>query len=175
MVVVAAGVYFGFMKKDSNDAVNQEQQNTQSNTSNQEQVQQSTTQTASLRELITRGNQKCTYNYNQEGNVGSGTIYTINGKASMEIDATVNGVQVDSRAIISDGVYYGWVDGQPTGLKMTLADAAKYQDASVRQGVDVNEEMDYKCESWNPDQAKFNVPGNVQFTDIGSLYSGGTM
>jgi uncharacterized protein YxeA len=174
VVILAVGAYFAFMNKPEQDGARQENSQTQQSNNEQQQTTESDSQTrtSTLKDIVAQGSKKCTYTFQGDASKsepsGSGIIYTANGNAGMDISAVVNGVSMVSKVVIKDNIYYGWVDGQPTGLKMTFNDADAYN-TSVRQGVDINQEYNYTCENWNPDSAKFNVPANVQFTDLASL------
>lgn len=176
VLILLVGAYFIFMNKpgESQDGSRQnDSQTQQSNNNQQDNTTTTQSQNSSLKQLLAQGSRKCTYSFSGDASKGepngTGTIYTANGNADMDISAVVNGATMKSRVVIKDGVYYGWVDGQPTGFKMTLNDADKYSNSSAQQGVDINQQQSYSCESWNPDSSKFSVPANIQFTDLASL------
>jgi hypothetical protein len=176
VAVVAVGAYFAFMNKPKDGTNEGETQNQQSNTQQQNSESTQQSQNGSLRDLLAQGSRKCSYSFQGDGSVnepdGTGTIYTANGNAYMDLTAMVNGMSVNSKVLIKDGVYYGWTEGQGMGLKMLMSDADKFNDSSMRQTLDINQKYDYDCENWNPDSAKFVVPANIQFTDLASLNAG---
>ena len=167
IVVIGVAVYFVTANKGNDSTQDAQQQSTGQQQGNADTSGQSTQQptngtvSSSLRELTAQGTRKCTYS---DAN-SSGTVYTADGKARMDISGTYNGVTTASHAIIDGETYYGWVDGQPSGFKFSTAITGAGS-AGSNQNVDVNKKIDYSCGSWSADASMFVVPANVTFTDL---------
>jgi hypothetical protein len=160
VIVIALVGYFAMANKgnEGQEANNQNNQAQNSNTDNDE------PQKTSLKGLLSSGSQQCTYSDAQS----SGTVYTANGKARIDMSSVTNGVTTNSHAIVDNQTYYGWVDGQPSGFKFSIAQSSTGS-AGSNQNVDVDKQVDYDCDGWSVDNSKFNLPANVQFTDLSSF------
>lgn len=97
------------------------------------------------------------------------TIYINKGKMRMESVIKTSGSADQNVHMITDGSdAYTWIDGFPTGFKMSL-DKFKQQlptDSQYQVG-DINQKFDYKCESWAVDKSAFAVPTAIKFTSPG--------
>jgi len=125
----------------------------------------------SLKELLALGkSQKCTYS---EAN-NQGMFYFADGKMRGDFEATENGQAMTTHMIRADGYQYVWVGGQG-GLKIKEADLKKFETQANQgnnQTPDLNERVNYTCQNWSGDSAKFAVPTDVEFNDFGALFEG---
>jgi hypothetical protein len=125
----------------------------------------------SLRSLLTMArNTTCTFTNTAPGMSSSGTVY-ISAEGSMRGDITSTsstGTQASS-IIVKDGTTYAWSGTQ--GVKMDTSASANAS-ASAQSKVDLDSQVDYKCESWTVDSSKFVVPTTVTFVDINAMLKG---
>jgi len=129
------------------------------------------TLSASIDDLLAfSGTKTCTFS--DEG--VSGTVYVSNGKMRGDFEATENGQAMTTHMIRADGYQYVWVGGQG-GLKIKEADLKKFETQANQgnnQTPDLNERVNYTCQGWSGDSAKFAVPTDVEFNDFGALFEG---
>lgn len=123
-----------------------------------------------LKSLLAAGkSQACKITY--PNNTGSGMFYVSDKKFSGEFKVNVaNGKEVDSHTV-SDGTYvYAWASEPPMGVKMKLDSILNSPVASPQSGsTDFNQEINYQCSPWITDNSKFQIPTNIQFTDVSGL------
>ena len=121
---------------------------------------------------------KCTYTLDEDVNKpgGEGTIMVSGTK--MRGDSTImisgdTGPGIDSHFISMDNTMYTWSSGSDKGIKITI-------DEKIMSGEDttgevpaeaqaLQEKMDYKCLPWIADQSVFELPADIEFTDISEL------
>lgn len=120
--------------------------------------------------------QKCTVAIADGTSGVQNTIYMANGKMRMEseittvvknIPETINSKQ--NVHVITDGAdAYTWIDGLPTGFKMSLDKFKEATPASAQeQAGDITQKFDYKCEAWSADNSVFAIPTAIKFTSTG--------
>jgi hypothetical protein len=107
-------------------------------------------------------------------NKGTGSIFVADKKFAGDFDMKGADGKETSAHVISDGVdMYVWSSGLPMGIKMSLAAAKNAaQNPQANQSFNVNQEVNFNCNSWTPDTSKFTVPTNIQFRDMSGLLQG---
>lgn len=131
----------------------------------------------SLNELMKRGQPtKCTFNYAENGSIQQGEVYISGDKARVNTTMTADGKASQVYVIKKATEYYMWgseMPGKGTKFVFTEADEKALQEKSQTQeankNVDFNKKGDYKCGIWLADNSLFNVPANIEFTDMTSL------
>jgi hypothetical protein len=126
----------------------------------------------SLRSLLGLGkNVMCTYGGNGEDGTYSGTVYiTSSGDMRGDFEARSYDGITNSHMIVKGSTAYSWSGNQ--GVKMNVkADASA--SAQAKSSVDLDSQVDYKCEDWTKDDSKFALPGSVNFLDIEAMMKGG--
>ena len=109
-----------------------------------------------------------------------GTIYVTGSKMRGDFSTRVEGKGMMSH-MIQDGEYaYMWLDEDAKGTKMKLDFNQPVPSvpagSSVRsQAENLDEEVDMNCSNWSPDNSKFNVPGDVEFTDLSEMLKNSMM
>lgn len=120
----------------------------------------------SLQDLISsKKSQKCVVKQSSGVATSEGVVYTAGGKIRGDFSSLSAGQKVTTHLIIANNLTYTWIDGLPTGFKAPVAVDAKSLGAAS-QGVDIDQELDYDCSPWSPDQSLFNLPKNVQFLGL---------
>ena len=132
----------------------------------------------SLRSLLGLSkNAMCTFSSTAGGTSSSGTVYiSASGDMRGEFKSQTSGSgSVESNMIVKGGTSYVWSGSQ--GMKMDVsATTSASADASAKQAVDMDSQVDYKCEDWTLDSSKFSVPTSVNFLDLGAmLKTGGSL
>jgi hypothetical protein len=137
-------------------------------------------QTSSLRELLAAGkSQKCVFTSSRTDDNKvtintSGTIYISGKKMLEEIQVKSNdkeALNIDTR-LISDGTtIYTWdANRKNSGIKFKIAEQAAVAGTKTQnQSVDLDNKVDMKCSAWALDETKFNVPTDIQFTDLSEM------
>ncbi len=123
-----------------------------------------------LKNILTGGKtQSCTIEY--PNNMGSGTFYVSDKKFAGEFTIKEQGGKEITGHSVSDGTYvYVWSTAAPTGIKMKLDAVINAPTGSAQTGsVDFSQEVSYKCSPWITDSSKFQLPSNIQFTDVSGL------
>jgi len=136
----------------------------------EQKASQKSTGQQTFKELASGKPQKCEVRFNQEGNQSQGTMYVGGGKMRNDSTATVAGKTIVSHMILDGNTIYTWVDGQSTGFKMeaTASEAEKSQ-AGKQKPVNLEQKVNYTCESWSVDTSLFSLPANITFSDFSSL------
>jgi hypothetical protein len=169
VIVVLGGVGLYFMNKSST-----------SDTSTQESTTNVTTDTsssnrASLRSLMGLAkNQQCTFTDNESGS--EGTVYVTNDKMRGDFTAISEGETIGSHVIIIGEDMYLWMDGSGDGYKSSISDTENADEEAGQQerdtessGLDINNEVTYKCQPWVVDASKFELPQDINFRDLGTM------
>lgn len=119
--------------------------------------------------------QKCTYSMN-EASGGEGTTYVSGGKVRSDFSSTQDGKAVASHMISDGTTSYVWNEGDKTGYKMTISQeqmnatpVPSTETGSNGGEGDINQNYDFKCSAWIPDNSLFNPPSDVTFTDFSSM------
>lgn len=135
--------------------------------------------TGSITDLVKKGvNVTCTFEQSDESGKTNGTVYVAGDKFSGEF-THVDSEQVTSTTnLIRDQEYmYTWTK-TPQGMmaiKMKLEDyeisgempEAPAAEPSTEATIDWDPQATYSCKPWIPDNDKFAVPSEINFTDVG--------
>ncbi len=172
LILLTGGIFLikGSMEK-KDDVVLEEVENTE----NQESVESSeNTQeensifSGTMKELISRGgNYKCEFTFNSDVADSSGVVYLSGNKLRGDFtsDEKVSGTQVKSY-MVNDGEFsYVWSSIMPVGVKIKN-NLTEDSSSQATQSFDYNQKLDYKCESWNVDNSKFDLPADVKFNEL---------
>lgn len=125
-----------------------------------------------LKELISMsGSHQCEFSDLESGSAGE--VYLAEGKMRGDFSSKVNGDTVNSHMINDGNNIYIWMDNQATGFKTSLQvmeEMSKEEGMTgVNQTVDLNKQVEYKCQERSVDGAKFAVPTEIKFQDIGAM------
>jgi len=142
----------------------------QKNNNNQTQNQ---TQKFSLKDLISQGvSQKCTWEYNQDGQKSSGEMLIKGNKFNQTIKVNNPNGQTDFKSI-SDGQWlYTWSNDSTTGnmaFKTKLEDPQNSTDQSNNQsssGVNWDQQYDFHCSPTVTTDSDFQPPKDINFLDM---------
>lgn len=124
----------------------------------------------SLRSLLAIGqNTMCTFTSTAGGITSSGTTYIgSNGDMSGNFSSTTSSGTVASYMVMKGGMSYAWSGNQ--GVKMNVAEMnANSATSSNGQSVNLDSQVDYKCEPWVRDESKFTLPTSVTFMDLSAM------
>ncbi len=165
-LIVLAGAFF-LMRSKSGDVA--------SNTQKTDSAAQVQSESGSIKSLLASGtSRKCTYTVDQDGYKSEGTIYVANNKMRGDFSVQIDGKDTMSHMINDSATSYLWTDGTGMGMKMSInpEDAKAAQDSAAKAGaVDLEKNYDFSCDSWVADTSKFELPSNVQFSELPKMLS----
>lgn len=117
---------------------------------------------------------KCTYEYDDGGNVSSGTMYIAEGgeRIRAEFNFTLSGAgpmqmfMVRSTDIDGTAHNFIWGSSMPQGIMTVVTEENRAQlfDNTDANTTAINNTL-YKCEKWDVDESKFDLPTNMSFFD----------
>ncbi|HSV94959.1 MAG TPA: hypothetical protein VLH94_03250 [Spirochaetia bacterium] len=128
-------------------------------------------------------NQKCTVSSSSvdDKNVKTdttGTIYISGKKIAQEVEVTSTDQNFPriSMRMISDGTYmYTWnTETKSQGMKMKINETEEDKlenndNEKSNGGISMDDKLNVKCSNWIVDNSKFNIPSDVQFTDLSEM------
>lgn len=120
--------------------------------------------------------QKCTFSSNDESGQTEGTSYISGGKVRTDITTTSDNKTVVSHMIFDSKTSYVWQDGEKNGFKTSFTENKiestdePSEETSQSNEADLNQEIDYKCSAWIPDNSLFNPPADVTFSDFSEMF-----
>lgn len=167
VLVLAGVVYFAGQNKNSKTSMMDSSENKEAS------MEDSSMKKSTLRDLMALGtNQKCTFTDLQSKSTG--TVYVSGTKARSDVNIVFESQPSYMSHMISDGeTIYVWQEGQKTGFKTSLTDINKVSEESEvpaqDKTVNVDDQVDYECNSWSVDPSLFTPPANVTFSDFGSM------
>lgn len=148
---------FGNKKSQSSEVTQKEEPQEQS---------QSIDSPKSIKDLMSfSSSQTCTFTADNQSN---GTVYVAKGKVSGNFTSNIEGKTMASHMLIDGKEFYMWTDGQNQGFKGNLDDMTMFNNknqSNSSESINPDEKMNYKCQSWNVDESKFEIP-NLKFTDM---------
>lgn len=166
VIIVIAGATAGYFMMNRNVSAPATIENTVSSSPT------TTAQKTSLKEFMDMdGTQKCEFS-DVDTNT-SGEVYMGEGQMRGDFVSKMGDKPVNSH-MVNDGTdVYVWMDEQATGFKTSLKAMEEMGNqegvTGVNQAVDLNKQVDYKCEGWTLDKTKFAVPVEVKFQDVGAM------
>ena len=124
--------------------------------------------TSSLAQLIGSGqNVACNFEKSDASGSQSGTVYVSQDKMYGDFNI-VESNGTSTMHMIHDGQWsYMWGGPMEEGQGMKVKIDARRAGAGNGQGPDMEKEMNFNCQPWSVDAAKFEPPTNVQFMELG--------
>jgi hypothetical protein len=140
-------------------------------------------QSTSIRDLLAMGqNQMCTVStseIDEESGTKTdtqGTIFISGKKMAQEVIVTSTDKDAPNMNmyLISDGTYmYTWnPQYKDQGVKMKITEPEETTDTkdnAKSSAVNLDEKVNVKCSPWTVDSSKFNIPKDIQFTDLSEM------
>lgn len=116
------------------------------------------------------GSYKCDVKQSLSDFENSGTIYINGAKISGEYSTIAEGMNITSSFVMMDGYTYSWSSALPSmGVKVKMAKPDTSAEAKESATYTWNAEQigEYNCEAWVVDEAKFKIPTNITFKEVG--------
>lgn len=167
VVVIALGAYFVFGSKNKpNDVLLKNEK-----TAVEEAQVKSENQAKSLKDLVMAGRpQKCSFSQVVENSESSGTYYISGKKVRGDYNVKVSEQNVVGHMLLDGSTVYTWSDGQKEGFKMEITESPNTESMNPEQkNVNIEQKLDYKCESWKADEEVFVLPKEVSFKSLNEM------
>ena len=133
-----------------------------------------------IKDLMSAGKaQKCVWTIPEQG---SSTVYVDGEKTRIEINMpAIEDRPVQQMITISDPTWaYTWNPATKKGMKMNVEEmneeAKEAEEQMLADGDDdddyqamVNQDYEFKCESWKANASMFTPPTDVEFTDMNAV------
>lgn len=114
----------------------------------------------SLRQLFEAGlEQKCLVEQTTEEGRSESVIYTTEGMLRSDLSYESSEATTSAHILIDGEYVYTWVDNVNLGIRTALDDAAE-------TNIGIDQKFAYRCAPWQGDLKMFDLPGDVQFTNI---------
>jgi hypothetical protein len=161
----------------------QEQKQTKNEVSQEEKAtdNESSSVKGTFKELIGQGRKiKCEFSFENQENQMSGVAYTDGDKMYQKVLVNQADMEIETNIIVKDNQIYTWNSMQPDqGMKMNLSEfennpemIEESETSTTNPGL--NQSFEYKCEPWQVDNKKFDVPADKSFMDMNSFMKGQT-
>jgi len=131
-------------------------------------------QSGTIKSLLAMGKDvACDVSYSVGQNKTAGKVYVAGQKMSGDFTVTTSdGKALDTHMVQKDGYIYYWSSIVPQGTKMkipTESESPVPAPGGVSTGFNADQQVQYRCSPWGADDSKFNLPANVQFTDVSAM------
>ncbi|MEK7650314.1 MAG: hypothetical protein AAB364_00335 [Patescibacteria group bacterium] len=183
IVIVAAlaiggGVYYSKQKQNANPASTEtattetttttETSTATSNTSDGTNVSNNGTN-GTLRQLLAlSGDWTCTVENKTPGAESTGTVY-LSGQMMRGDFMLQNQATSEAHMIKTGNDMYVWNGAQGAKMSMDMTTQAGNTQTKSNNSVDLDQKVDYQCQSWTKDESKFAVPSGVSFIDLAAM------
>lgn len=161
VLAIGGGVYFSSQN-------NSEETNTENTGNSSEENEEAK---GTFRSLMSLGKSYMCSVKTMMGGVSSEGVVYIDTEKRMRGDFTsvVNGQPMISSMIRSGDLMYSWSGAQ--GVKMIIKENESSDTEGTGpsgQSVDLDQEVEYKCEDWDKNDSVFMPPSNVNFFELGA-------
>lgn len=125
--------------------------------------------TGTLRGLLALGKDMvCTFDSGTASNRTLGTMYLSGSMMRGDFSSgATNGTSVESHMIKQGDNMFVWSGSQ--GAKMSIGEMDANTSSQNTGAVNLDQNVNYKCENWRKDDAKFSAPSDVNFIDLGAM------
>jgi hypothetical protein len=169
-VVIVVGVGVFFMMNNKAQAPTTKPTN---NVVNNKLADDSDMAPKSLKDLLLK-NEPVQCKYISEGTTG--TFYVADKNIRSDMNILADGQTIINHMIVQDKVSYTWTEGAKTGFKIiapeeeaTIPAENKNSPLEQQSVIDMDKKMAYSCSPWEKDMDLFNLPSDVEFTDLNAL------
>ncbi len=120
--------------------------------------------------VASKQNLTCTFEHNDGTNVSAGTVYFTSSASRLRGDFTVaqsGAAPMEAHMVRDAGYNYLWGPALPQGMKMKVSLQEEGKLLST-QGGGIDENTNFTCSPWSVDSAKFSLPSDITFVEVGS-------
>ncbi|MEN9561153.1 MAG: hypothetical protein RIQ56_426 [Candidatus Parcubacteria bacterium] len=114
---------------------------------------------------------KCEVSHSSANDKTEGVVYVSGGKVRGDFTSNVPGMGLmESHMLVDSDYMYMWSSAMPNGMKMK-ADDPKATDSPETSGAAslYGQNYDYDCSPWSVDSSKFQLPKDVNFSDMSAM------
>lgn len=127
-----------------------------------------------LMELMQRGRAlECSFSHQFEEGEMEGVVYAKGDQVRQDAEVKQNNQEMETHMIMRGDDVYTWSSAQPgQGMKMNtkqVREQSQKQNSGESQAgapSNIDTEIEYDCSAWSGDGSKFELPNDVDFTDI---------
>jgi hypothetical protein len=128
----------------------------------------------SLKDLLSRGESlRCEVEQGVGSATTTGVVFIADGKVrgdfSSEVRGTTDG-QIASHILVDGPTVYVWSDMSAQGFKTSVN--ANAQASAQASAPSYDQKLDYRCDDWNADSSRFELPEGMTFMDINAAAAG---
>ena len=116
---------------------------------------------------------KCSFSHQFEQGEMEGVVYAKGDQVRQDAQVRQNNQDMETHMIMKGDDVYTWSSAQPgQGMKMNtkqVREQSQKQNSGESQAgtpSNIDTEIEYDCFAWNGDGSKFELPSDVDFTDI---------
>ncbi len=128
-------------------------------------------------ELLDQGKKmKCEFSFEDQETKMNGVAYTDGQKMYQEFFVDQGDIKIENNIIVKDEEVYTWNSMQPgQGMKMNLNEFENNnseiteENEGTTTAPNLNQSFEYKCESWQVDNKKFETPTDKNFIDMNAF------
>ncbi len=160
-----------------------QEQSSQKNQTQEKEAQKENSKLQSLKDLMKKGkNLKCTWKNEQpDGGTVEGVSYISGEKFYHESNIEQAGEATTVYTMSDGGWVYNWGNMNSQGTKMKIEEMEEMQGEASQMQTDsgqsenyqaqqqMEQDMDFDCQSWKADNSKFTPPNNVEFQDMSKM------
>jgi len=125
-----------------------------------------------MRSLLSKGeNLVCTFSRIDDESDIQGTVYISGSGGEIRGDYTIQTRAVsdmEAHMVKQNNTIYAWSSMSSQGTMMSTDENAPAESESS-SAIDMDEKVEFKCDSWNPDPSKFELPSNIEFMDMSAM------
>lgn len=137
------------------------------------------TGSAAIKDIFALGdNLRCEISVVHATGKTEGVVYTAERGARTRGDFTTEtsgSGKIESHFLKQGQTGYMWTSSMKQGIKITIPEGQilpESTEATTKQGVDFGTNVSYDCDKWSPDNARFQIPADIQFTAIANVGAG---
>jgi hypothetical protein len=141
--------------------------------------QGATTTRGTIAELLDRNEPlRCNWISTAEGSQVRGVVYLADNRYRLDAEVAQDQADAQVHVIGTEEMVYQWSEGNRTGFQVSPTALASAQSQlrntlspqdERRAVLNLMEETEYTCAEWQVEEAQFEVPATVSFTDISGL------
>lgn len=142
---------------------------TETGAENNQTVTAGASTSGTLRGLLALGGSwTCTVENKNPGAESTGTVY-LSGQMMRGDFMLKNQATSEAHMIKTGNDMYVWNGAQGAKMSLDMTTPAGNTQAKTSNGVDLDQKVDYQCQSWTKDESKFAVPSGVNFIDLAAM------
>ncbi len=142
---------------------------------------ESTVGRGAISELLAQGRpMNCSFVHNNaEMGTGNGVGYFDGKRMRVDSNLMKDGMAFESHVIHDGKTLYTWTKSSEGNFAFMMPAVETEADATVAEQNDsrdvLEENVEYSCDPWSPDEGKFIPPSDIEFSDMSKMMGGAGM